>query len=55
MFDVQTKQMHDTVLDLLVDLERRVLAGLERRMLAFEAKHHLLNNNVVRFRNVAAE
>jgi hypothetical protein len=39
-FETQT---HDTVVDLIVDLERR--------MLAFEAKHHLPNNVA----NIAAE
>jgi hypothetical protein len=45
------QQMDDTMVDLFVDLERRVFAGLERRMSAFEANHHLPNNVV----NIAAE
>jgi hypothetical protein len=51
-FEAQT---HDMVLDLIVDLERRIFANLERRMLAFEAKHHLSSNNVVHLSNIAAE
>ena len=51
----QAKSNYDAVLDLIVDLERRIFANFERRMLAFEAKHHLPSNNVVNFSNIAAE
>jgi hypothetical protein len=51
-FEAQT---HDAMLDLIVDLERRIFAAFERRMCAFEAKHHLPNNNIIHLNNVAAE
>ena len=56
----QAKPDYDALFDLCVDLERRlcasreVLAGLQRRMSAFEA-NHLHNNNVIHLNSVAAE
>ena len=45
--EAQIKQMGDTMLDLF--------AGLERRVCAFEAKHHLPNSNVIHISDIAAE